>query len=484
MLDKEGALPDLPERPAPAQVGQELGFGVRQPEDLPRLRKLVGWLRVDHFRLRVCEETLRESQLARAFGTGRAQVGQAVQDDDVLRPDCARELERLLEPLADAEVRQDSPAFVDKDDPLRAPLVALRLDHRLQPGGRAGHQDPERGGVRVQDGTQVEDNERRVEVEAPGRRAVEHPAQVPRAELVERESHWAHRDRELVDAHRECVCHFGGRVQQYLDHMRQSWLRGRAIRKYDERLLGAPLLLRCQRPLERGGRDRVEEVQLPLSASARCQRVEANSASGRERDRSDAKRLGERVVFALHVDDPGLAPEDALPEDVRLDQARLRPSHDSDYDRVRARQLATVQLPWVVAERASVDVAADVDAASAEPAFGHERIGGLDVRRRGAVSWLPLRVHRSPRQSGSVYVKASSCWPYRRRSSSRAICAACSISEQLRSSSSGVRAETVTYPAKRTAAWPSASYTSRRDAASDRRRRLAVSTKPNRPRSS
>ncbi len=111
-------------------------------------------------------------------------------------------------------------------------------------------------------------------------------------------------------------------------------------------------------------------------------------AAGGERDRPDAQRLGEPVVLALDVDDPRLPAEHRLAEDVRLDEARLRPADDPDHDRVRARQLAAVELPRVVTEGAAVDVAADVDAASAEAALGDERVGGLDVRSRRPVPGL------------------------------------------------------------------------------------------------
>jgi hypothetical protein len=166
--------------------------------------------------------------------------------------------------------------------------------------------------------------------------------------------------------------------------------------------LAGALLLRRQRSLERRGGDRVEKVELSLGAAARRERVELDVAAGGERDRLDAERLGEAVIFALDVDDPRLPTEDGLAEDVGLDEARLRPADDADHDGVRARQLLSVELPGVVAERAAVDVTADVDAPAAKPAFGDERIGGLQVRGRAAVAGLAARSHRSPRQSGSV----------------------------------------------------------------------------------
>src|SRR5207245_1287867 len=111
-----------------------------------------------------------------------------------------------------------------------------------------------------------------------------------------------------------------------------------------ERLLGASLLLGRERALQRCCGDGVEEVELTLRACARRERVQANGASGGKGDRLYAERLGESVVFALDVDDPCLTTEDALAEDVGLDQARLRPAYDADDDRVWARQLTAVKL--------------------------------------------------------------------------------------------------------------------------------------------
>ena len=68
MLDEEGALSHLPERPAPPQVGQQLCLGVGEAKQLARLRKLVGRLRVDDLRLRVGEQALGEPELATSLG--------------------------------------------------------------------------------------------------------------------------------------------------------------------------------------------------------------------------------------------------------------------------------------------------------------------------------------------------------------------------------------------------------------------------------
>src|SRR5581483_1874060 len=116
MLDEERSLPNLPESPPAPELGEKLRLGVGQSEQLARLRKLVGWLRVDDLRLGVGKQALREPHFPTSLGAGRAQVGKAMHHHDVLRTEPSRELERLLEPLADSEVRKDPPRLVDDDD--------------------------------------------------------------------------------------------------------------------------------------------------------------------------------------------------------------------------------------------------------------------------------------------------------------------------------------------------------------------------------
>jgi hypothetical protein len=72
VLDEEGALADFPERPAAPQVGEQFRFGVGEAEQLARLWKLVGRLRVDDFRLGVGEQSLGEPELAASLGAGGA----------------------------------------------------------------------------------------------------------------------------------------------------------------------------------------------------------------------------------------------------------------------------------------------------------------------------------------------------------------------------------------------------------------------------
>ena len=246
--------------------GRSSALGVGQPEQLPCLRKLVGWLRVADLGLGVREQPLGEPELATAASAGGVQVREPVQHDDVLRAERARELERLLQPLADAEVREDPPGLVDDDDPLFAPLVSLRFEHRLQPRCRTGHEDPERRRVRVQHRAEVEDDERRGKLEARRRRPVEHAAKVPGAELIEGEGHRADGRGELFRLHRERIGHLRRCANEDVHDAGQSWLAAAAPFEDVQRLLCRTLLLRCQRPFEHGGRNRVEEVELAFGA--------------------------------------------------------------------------------------------------------------------------------------------------------------------------------------------------------------------------
>ena len=74
VLHEEGALADLPERPPAAQVGKQLGLGVGETEQFPRLGELVGGLRVDDLGLGVGEQSFGEAD-ARGFPRRRRRAG-------------------------------------------------------------------------------------------------------------------------------------------------------------------------------------------------------------------------------------------------------------------------------------------------------------------------------------------------------------------------------------------------------------------------
>ena len=99
------------------------------------------------------------------------------------------------------------------------------------------------------------------------------------------------------------------RPDEHVDDVRKGRLTIRSSRENSEGFLADALLLGGQRPFERSGADRIEEVELSLRAAARRERVELYVAARRDRDRLHADGRGEPVVLALDVDDPRLAPE-------------------------------------------------------------------------------------------------------------------------------------------------------------------------------
>ena len=108
VLHEEGALADLPERPRRRWGSSSASVSVRPSSS----RAWGSWSRgcAYDLGLGVGEQPFGEAVLAASLGTGGAQVGEAVQDDEVLGAEGAGELERLLEPFADAEAGEDAPA--------------------------------------------------------------------------------------------------------------------------------------------------------------------------------------------------------------------------------------------------------------------------------------------------------------------------------------------------------------------------------------
>jgi len=124
VADDEGALADLPEGDAAVERGQQLGFGAGEAEGVAGPVELVGGLAVDDPGLGVGEEAFGQRAFARAGGAGGLEVGEAVDDDDVLGAVAARELEGLLQPLPHPDLADDLPALVVDADDLAGVLVA------------------------------------------------------------------------------------------------------------------------------------------------------------------------------------------------------------------------------------------------------------------------------------------------------------------------------------------------------------------------
>ena len=70
MFDEEGAGSDLPQGLAPGEVGEQLGLGVGQAEQLPGLVDLGGRLAVDDAGLGVGEESFGQADVMRAGRAG------------------------------------------------------------------------------------------------------------------------------------------------------------------------------------------------------------------------------------------------------------------------------------------------------------------------------------------------------------------------------------------------------------------------------
>ncbi len=197
---------------------------------------------------------------------GGAQVGEAVHDDDVLGAEAARELERLLQPLADAEVGEDPPGLVDDDDPLG---VRSSVSASIIACSQAVAQViriPSAVRVGVEDGAEVEHDERRVEVEAGRRRAVEHAAQVAAAELVERERHRPRprsRSPSTSIASASPISPVGwSRTSTTSGSVGSS--SARSLEDVERLLAGALLLRRRAAARAPAAATRVEQVELPL----------------------------------------------------------------------------------------------------------------------------------------------------------------------------------------------------------------------------
>ncbi len=97
----------------------------------------------------------------------------------------AAELQQALEELCHEGAVDDVPGLLDQEDA----LLPVGADPGVfQPDADDGHQDGHGDGVAVDVG-QVEDDQRGVEVDAHGRRAVEHAAEVAVDQAVDDEGH-------------------------------------------------------------------------------------------------------------------------------------------------------------------------------------------------------------------------------------------------------------------------------------------------------
>ena len=255
----------------------------------------------------------------------------------------------------------------------------------------ADHRDRDRQvdrGDPVGDLGQVERDHGRVEdVLAGGRGAVEHPAQRPVAEPLQRERDLPQLGLDVALGGAEPVGELGGRGAELLDDVGDADLGAVAAPVgFLERGGEADRFGLAERPAEHRAGDRLEQPLPQLAPPDPRQRVQPGAPAGREPEDRPAERPDEWVVFALEVDDLAAAAEHPRAQQPRLGEARLAEVGAADDERVRVVQdAAGVEDPGVVDEAAAVHVAADVDAARTEPGLGDRRIHGLEVRGRRLV---------------------------------------------------------------------------------------------------
>ncbi len=179
VLDQERTLAHLPQGHAAPQLGQEFGFGRRERQQIGRHGQLAGRLGVDDAGLGVRQKSLRQCRPARS-PTRRPSAGP--------RPDAARPRWTLrTRATTSTTTAATGPhrGWTGWPRPRRPPRTPVRSARRrrrpgqcgLEPRRGAGHEHSERG--RGVERGEVEDDQRRGQIETRRRRSVEHAAQVP-----------------------------------------------------------------------------------------------------------------------------------------------------------------------------------------------------------------------------------------------------------------------------------------------------------------
>ena len=272
------------------------------------------------------------------------------------------------------------------------------------------HQDRHRDRVAV-DVREVEDDQRGVQVDAGGRRPVEHAAQVAVDQPVEHQRHVQAPGADVVqvDVHR-----LGGlllRVPQPLDDVGEDRLAvGDRLGDGGVRDLQGEAGALVQAAAHRDLDDGAQQGELAGGGDRRVQRVELDAAvQGGHRvepDRGYSQRLGDQVpladaVLALRVQHDHLpVAEPQLAQHIRLLQRRLAVAGLAEHQPVRRGQLLAVELEGVVdVALAGVDLAADDHAGVAQAGCGGRQVDGLRLAGGGAYG-QPGRLHLPEQEAG------------------------------------------------------------------------------------
>jgi hypothetical protein len=359
VLDDERALADPPERLASLQIGDLLDLDLGQAEQLAGLLDLAVGLAVDDPGLRVLEQSLGQLDLLAALVAGRGQVAEPVHHGHALHAVAAGQLPALAQPAGDGQVAQDHPGLVEHHDAVDTVVAGPGA---LEPGRGAGHED---GAGGVLDLAQVEGDDLAGQVQ-PGRGGpVEHAAQVAGAHAAQPEPELAAVLGQPLGARAQLVGRVLGRAEQPLDDLGDDRLDsplGRLAGDLGVGPLQGGVLLGGQGPPEHDLGDRAQQHELGVAADHRVQRVQAQRPAADEPDRLGPAHLGQGVVLTLGIDDPGRLPEQLLTPEDGLHERALGVADLPEDQHVGAVDALVVQLPRVEAERAAVQVPADVDA--------------------------------------------------------------------------------------------------------------------------
>ena len=466
-MDNGRSATELPQGTASGELSDDRGFGFGEPEVSDRGVELVWGLAEDDLGGRIGQEPCGDlAGRGAVVGLGD-EIGCPVGDAQVGNAVGAAELEAGLEVARGVAVAEQCPGFVEDLDALRSGTRHQLLE---PPGGGDHHQRESLGVERHR--RQVEYDARAVPAKRDRGTPVEHAAQGAGQELVEGVGDVARLGREVPAVRPEPFGHLisgvGDEVGDVGERRLDEWRGGELFDRSEH----DGVLKLGEVAFEDGGDERgahlgasedLAVLGLVFGRGTGSERVDGGGAARAEPHGGETEVLSERRVLALRVGDGnpasgvagpvdgGLAPQEAL------DEGGLAVAGFAEDPAVGVGdQPSGVCLEGVPAELASSgeEVEADVGAPVSERALDRERVDAGHVRGRAAVEVEAKRcpVHdasnvEGARPRGSDAAHAMSWRASRTRRSMPVSRASCSTTSACSSSSSWVRADTVTSPA-------------------------------------